>query len=107
MNHQSDHARKSDSEITTLIRMPLASWKARPFEKFALDEYMKMFNNYNAGAVQDNSGYIRQLEPIVEKRKISRDEVDHRFYKPRKGRHTVETLVRPNKKARTIRRIFS
>ena len=99
MNHLSDHARMPDSDFAILARMTLASWEDRPFENVALDECMELFNRIIKQALHRiTPGYIRQLGPIVENRKITIDEVEHRFYKPGKAQNTVETLVKDRQK---------
>ena len=65
-----------------------------------------MFNRIIKQALHRTTpGYIRQVVSIMENRKIALDEVEHRFYKPRKARNTVETLVKDRQKARIRRRI--
>ena len=95
MNHLSDHARMPDSDVAILARMTSASWEDRPFANVALDECMEMFDRVIKQELHRiTPGYIEQLGPIVENRRIALDEVEHRFYKPRKARNTVETLVK-------------
>ena len=66
----------------------------------ALTECIEVFNRIIKQVLHRiTPGYIRQLAPIVDNRKIAIDEVEHRFYKPRKARNTVETLVKDRQKS--------
>ena len=89
-----------DSDVAILARMASASWEDRPFANIVLDECMEMFSRIITQALHRiTPWYIRQLAPIVENRKIAFDEVEHRFYKPRKARNNVETLVKDRQKS--------
>lgn len=99
MNHLSDHTRMPDADVVIFARTASASSEDRPFANIALDECMEMFRRIiNQVLHRITPGYIRQLVSIVENRKIARDEVKHRFYKPRKARNTVKTLVKDRRR---------